>query len=112
MNDVAAAGAAGLFILAMGEVPNYFSGILPSWMTIRRFSADERDVGTLRWGMVAASGFALAVGLGASVLSHSAWPLVGTLLGMAGLIYGYEWAIRHPHDDVQPINAQGARSIV
>jgi len=110
MDPLLAAGA-GLFILAIGEVPNYYSGILPSWMTIRRFSGDERDTGTLRWGMVAASVFALGVGVGASFLAHSIWPLVGTIAGMVFLVCGYEWAIRHPHDDAAPINAQGPARI-
>lgn len=105
VDPILAAGA-GLFILALGEVPNYFSGVLPSWMTIRRFAADERDTGTLRWGMVAASVFAFGVGLGASLLAHSALPLLGTAVGVAFLVGGYEWAIRHPHDDAAPINQQ------
>ncbi|MHB1472485.1 MAG: hypothetical protein ACYCV4_02480 [Dermatophilaceae bacterium] len=104
MDPLLAAGA-GLFILAMGEVPNYYSGVLPSWMTIRRFAADERDSSTLRIGMVAASVFALGIGVGASLLAHSPWPLVGTVIGATFLVVGYEWAIRHPHSDAQPINA-------
>lgn len=99
-------GAAGLFILSIGEAPNFYSGILPSWMTIRRFSADERDTRTLQLGMVTASVFAGAVGLGASLIAGSIWPLVGTLVAMAILVYGYTWAINNPHDDAKPINQQ------
>jgi hypothetical protein len=105
MDPTAVAGA-GLFILAMGEVPNYYAGILPSWMTIRRFAADERDADTLRWGMAAASTFTLLVGAGASMLAHSWWPLVGTVTLAIFLCAGYEWAIRNPHEDATPINQQ------
>ena len=108
MNPVTA-GAAGLFILAMGEVPNYYSGLLPSLMTIRRFSADDRDTSTLRLAMVGASGFAALVGIGASLISGSPWPILGTLLAMGFLVFGYEWAIRNPHDDATPINRQKPR---
>lgn len=105
--DFATAGAAGLFLLAVGEVPNYLAGVLPSWMTIRRFSGDERDTGTLRAGELFGAGFALLVGIGASLIAHSIWPLVGTLAAAAVLLVGYEWAIRHPHTDARPISAQG-----
>jgi fatty acid desaturase len=109
--DVMTAGAAGLFLLAVGEVPNYLSGVLPSWMTIRRFSADERDTVTLRAGEAFGAGFAVLVGAGASLIASSWWPLIGTLVAAGLLICGYEWAIRHPHDDARPINDQGGWQI-
>ena len=102
-----AVGTAGLFLLAVGEVPNYLSGVLPSWMTIRRFSADNRDTATLRAGELFGAGFALLVGAGASLIAGSWWPLIGTLVAAAVLMVGYEWAIRHPHEDARPINMQG-----
>ena len=105
--DVAVAGAAGLFLLAVAEVPNYLAGVLPSWMTIRRFAADKRDIGTLRAAELYGAGFALLVGAGASLIAHSWWPLIGTVVATALLIVGYEWAIRNPHEDARPINAQG-----
>ena len=106
--DFALAGGAGLFILAMGEVPNYFSGALPSWMTIRRFAADERDAGTLRIAEVTSSVFAILVGIGASLIARSPWPLVGTLAAVVYMVVGYEWAIRSPHEDATPINQQSS----
>ena len=103
----AAAGAAGLFLLAVAEVPNYLAGVLPSWMTIRRFAADQRDVTTLRVAEAYGAGFALLVGAGAALIARSWWPLIGTVVAATLLICGYEWAIRHPHDDAKPISDQG-----
>lgn len=103
----AAAGAAGLFLLAVAEVPNYLAGVLPSWMTIRRFAADERDTTTLRVAELYGASFALLVGAGAALIAQSWWPLIGTIVAAALLLCGYEWAIRHPHADAKPINEQG-----
>jgi hypothetical protein len=101
----AALGAAGLFILAIGETPNYFAGLLPSWMTIRRFAGDERDVSTLRTGLVVGSVFSLVVGVGTALIAGTVWPLIGVMAGVLFLVVGYRWAINHPHDDAAPINA-------
>ncbi len=99
-------GAAGLFILAIGETPNYFAGLLPSWMTIRRFASDERDVSTLKTGLVVGSAFSLVVGIGTAFIAGTIWPLLGVVAGIVFLVAGYLWAINHPHEDAQPINAQ------
>ncbi len=107
MNPLATATAAGFFLLSAAEVPNFLAGMMPSLMTIRRFNADERDTGTLRVGEALGTALALAVGVGASLIAHSWWPLVGTMAALVFLIVSYEWAIRSPHEDAQPINMQG-----
>lgn len=102
----AAIGAAGLFILAIGETPNYFAGLLPSWMTIRRFASDENDVSTLKTGLVVGSAFSLAVGIGTAFIAGSIWPVLGVVAAIIFLVAGYMWAINNPHEDAAPINAQ------
>lgn len=101
------AAAAGLMLLAAGEVPNFLAGMLPSLMTIRRFGADEEDRATLRRGEVAGSALSIMVGVGASLAARSWLPLlsVGAILGI--MLYMYEEAIRNPHSGAKPINDPG-----
>ena len=93
----ASAESIGLTILTIAEVPNFFSGLLPSLFTIGHFSSDEsaEAVYWIRRGEVNALGLSLALGMGASLLSHSAWPFIGCVAMSAFLMYHYEHALRH-----------------
>lgn len=91
------AEAIGLTILTIAEVPNMFSGLLPSLFTIGHFSTDE-SAEAIRWirrGEVNALGLSLALGLGASLVSKSWLPFVGCVGMSAFLMYHYEYALRH-----------------
>lgn len=96
----------GLSLLAAGEVPNFLAGALPSFMTIRRFAHDEKDVSTLRSGEAWGSAIALLVGGGASLAARSWLPFLATVAVLVYMLIGYERAIANPHTDAKPINAQ------
>jgi hypothetical protein len=87
----------GLTILTIAEVPNFFSGLLPSLFTIGHFSSDESGeaVYWIRRGEVNALGLSLALGAGASMISKSWWPMVGCIGMSAFLMYHYEHALRN-----------------
>jgi hypothetical protein len=102
--DPTTASKVGLMLLAASEVPNFLAGMLPSLMTIRRFSADERDTATLRRGEVAGSALSLAVGAGASIVARSWLPLIATGTILVVMLVMYEQAIRNPHEDAKPIS--------
>jgi hypothetical protein len=85
-----------LAIITIAEVPNFFSGLLPSLFTIGHFSNDESEesIYWIRRGEINALGLSLALGLGSSLLSKSAAPFIGSVLMSAFLIYHYETALR------------------
>ncbi len=106
--NVEIATATGLAMMAAGEVPNYLAGALPSFMTIGRFAAEDEDRKMWRFGEIYGGSAALLVGVGASLVVQSWWPIIGTIVVLAYLLYGYEVAIRHAQkrDDIEPINAE------
>lgn len=87
----------GLTILTIAEVPNFFSGLLPSLFTIGHFSSDESGeaIYWIRRGEVNALALSLALGSGASLISKSWWPIVGCAAMSAFLMYHYEHALKH-----------------
>lgn len=92
------ASAAGMFLLAMGEAPNFYSGFLPSLFTIATFTGDseEKAQHTKRWirrGEVQATGMTLIVGAATSLISNSPWPLVGMTIMAIYLVSQYEMAL-------------------
>lgn len=91
------AEAIGLTILTIAEVPNFFSGLLPSLFTIGHFSTDESDEACywIRRGEINALGLSLALGVGASMISKSWFPFIGCVGMSAFLMYHYEHALRH-----------------
>jgi hypothetical protein len=95
--DERSAESIALTLLVIAEVPNMFSGLLPSLFTIGTFT-DDSDADTLYWirrGEVNALGLSLTLGLGASIISKQAMPFIGTALMSAFLIYHYEHALRN-----------------
>jgi hypothetical protein len=99
MADKRTPAAVALMVLVIAEIPNFWSGFLPSLFTIATFSGgDEAKVAhTKKWirrGEVQAIGLSVALGAGASVLAKEPWPLMGTLAMCAYLIWQYEHALR------------------
>lgn len=88
----------GIALLVAFEVPNLFSGLLPSLFTIATFSAGDQEkvTHTRRWirrGEIQAGAVSLGLGAGASMVTKSPWPFV-LVLGMMGwLIWQYEVAL-------------------
>jgi hypothetical protein len=88
-----------LTILVISEVPNFWSGFLPSLFTIATFSAgdDGKADHTRRWirrGEMQAAGLSIALGISASLLAEDPWPFIGVLALIAYLAYQYEHALR------------------
>lgn len=88
-----------LTVLVVSEVPNFWSGFLPSLFTIATFSGgDERKAAhTKSWirrGEIQALGLSIALGIAASILAEEPWPFIGVLAISAYLIYQYESALK------------------
>jgi hypothetical protein len=88
-----------LTVLVVAEVPNFWSGFLPSLFTIATFSAGDESKAhhTRHWirrGEVQAIGLSLALGVSASLLSEDPWPFIGVLVLICYLAYQYEHALR------------------
>jgi hypothetical protein len=88
-----------LTVLVVAEIPNFWSGFLPSLFTIATFSGgDEAKVQhTKRWirrGEIQAAGLSLALGVAAALLAEEAWPFIGVLFMIAYLAYQYENALK------------------
>jgi hypothetical protein len=88
-----------LTVLVVSEVPNFWSGFLPSLFTIATFSGgDERkQAHTKSWirrGEIQALGLSIALGIAAAILAEEPWPFIGVLFICGYLIYQYEAALR------------------
>lgn len=88
-----------LTVLVVSEVPNFWSGFLPSLFTIATFSGGDEDKAahTKRWirrGEIQAAGLSVALGIAASMLAEEPWPFLGVLLISAYLAWQYEHALR------------------
>lgn len=88
-----------LTVLVIAEIPNFWSGFLPSLFTIATFSGgdDHKALHTKRWirrGEIQGAGLSIALGIGASVLAEQPWPFLGTLLMVGYLTYQYEHALK------------------
>ena len=86
-----------LTLMATAEVPNFYSGLLPSLWTIGHFSSDQNKEAHywIRRGEIHATALTVAIGIGTSILTRSILPLVGTLAMSAFLLYLYEHALHN-----------------
>lgn len=87
-----------LTVLVVAEVPNFWSGFLPSLFTIATFSGgdDGKADHTKKWirrGEVQATGLSIALGISASLLAGEPWPFIGVVLLIIYLAYQYEHAL-------------------
>ena len=88
-----------LTVLVVSEVPNFWSGFLPSLFTIATFSGGdaEKAAHTKRWirrGEIQATGLSLALGVSAAILAEEPWPFIGVVVLILYLVYQYEHALR------------------
>jgi hypothetical protein len=88
-----------LTVLVVSEVPNFWSGFLPSLFTIATFSGgdDAKASHTKQWirrGEIQAAGLSVALGLSASLLAEEPWPFIGVMLLICYLAYQYEHALK------------------
>lgn len=88
-----------LTTLVIAEIPNFWSGFLPSLFTIATFSGGdaEKAAHTKQWirrGEYQAIGLSLCLGLGASYLAEDPWAIAGTVLMCGYLAWQYENALK------------------
>jgi len=88
-----------LTVLVVSEVPNFWSGFLPSLFTIATFSGGdpEKVAHTKRWirrGEIQATGLSIALGISASLLAEEPWPFIGVIALVIYLAYQYEHALK------------------
>ena len=100
----------GACLLAASEVPNFLAGALPSFMTIKKFAADDESVKTLRYAEKFAAIPVFAAGFGTAYVFESWWPLLIVIVTAAFYYWGYEKHIRSPSESAVPINGQGGAS--
>jgi len=91
------ASVLALTILAVAEVPNFFSGLLPSLWTIGHFSQAQNSEARywIRRGEVMATGLTAGVAVGTSLIAKSWAPAIGMGVMAAVLIALYEHALRN-----------------
>lgn len=91
------AATLGLTVLAVAEVPNFYSGLLPSLWTIGHFSSTESQEAQywIRRGEVMATMLTAGVAVGTSLIAGSWYPAIGMGLMAAVLLYLYEHALTH-----------------
>lgn len=96
-NGRRSAESIALTILTIAEIPNFWSGFLPSLFTIGHFGETESDEATywIRRGEVNALFLSVTLGVGASLVSKSWLPLLGTLGMCAYLTIQYEHALKN-----------------
>ena len=87
-----------LFVMVVAEIPNFYSGFLPSFFTIATFSGNSGQAAHTRtWirrGEIQATGLAAGLGFATSILIAEAWPFIGTMLMCGYLVSQYEHALR------------------
>jgi hypothetical protein len=98
-----------LTVLVVAEVPNFWSGFLPSLFTIATFSGGDSDKAehTKRWirrGEIQATGLSIGLGISASILAEEPWPFIGVLILIVYLAYQYEHALRLGLAETKPLD--------
>lgn len=94
----------GITILIAFEIPNMFSGLLPSLFTIATFSGggEEKVAHTKKWirkGEIQATIMSLILGAGASAVAKKPWPFLASAAMCAYLVVQYENALRKGSSD-------------
>jgi hypothetical protein len=96
---------AGATILVATSMPNFYSGLLPSKMTISRFAHSDFDRMRLRQGIAVATVMGVAESVAIGFMFESWVPVLAGLAVVGILIWQYEDAIRNPHPENEPINS-------
>lgn len=104
-----------LTVLVVSEVPNFWSGFLPSLFTIATFSGGDEDKAahTKRWirrGEIQATALSILLGISASLLAGEPWPFIGVMLLVFYLAYQYEHALKLGMSDGPAMDMAGQES--
>lgn len=88
-----------LAVIIAAEVPNYFSGLLPSLFTIATFSGGDQGKAdhTRRWirrGEMQGTLQAAVLSVAASILAEDPWPFLLSAGMVVYYLHQYEYALR------------------
>ena len=75
------------------EGAHAFSAFLPSIFTIRKLAVPQGAERDLRLGYIPAGIFAITLGVLASLILKTWWPLIASVLTVIFMIAAYEWSI-------------------
>jgi hypothetical protein len=86
-------------VIIAAEVPNYYSGLLPSLFTIATFSGGDEDKADhtrmwIRRGETQGTLQAIVLSVAASVLAEDPWPFILSMGMVIYYLYQYEYALR------------------
>ncbi len=86
-------------VIIAAEVPNYYSGLLPSLFTIATFAGGDKEKAdhTVKWirrGEVQGTLQAIALSVAAAILSEDPWPFILSMGMVVYYLYQYEHALR------------------
>lgn len=88
------AANAGIFLMALAEAFNVYGALNSSPWTAENFGADPEKAKSCRQYVLQADAVNLALGIGTSLISGSAWPLIGIGLITVYMHYMYERALK------------------
>lgn len=97
--DATTSSSVGIALLIAFEIPNLYSGLLPSQFTISTFAGSDEakqahTVKVIRKSEVQATVMSIGLALGGTILTKEPWPILAALVMIAWLIYQYESALR------------------
>ena len=92
------AAAVGMFLVASAESFNIFSAMNSSPWTAENFGADERRANSAKEYVIIACLANEALGVGASLIGRSPWPLVGTTAVSGFMCFIYWRALQRGKD--------------
>jgi hypothetical protein len=87
------AASAGLFLMAVGEAFNVYGAMNSSPWTAENFGADPDKAASCRKYVMKANIANVGLGIGASLVARSPWPLVGILVITVYMHCQYEKAL-------------------
>src|SRR3990172_2533366 len=94
---------AGLFLLALAEVPQVMSAFLPSPFTAATFGGTEK-ARWLRRGEVIGSVVALSIAAAVSLVARRREPFIGAILVLGVFLWEYEKAMRYGREHGQDMS--------
>lgn len=94
MDNTQVAAGTGLFLVAAAESFNIFSAMNSSPWTAENFGADEEKAKSCEYYVMISAVANTGLGIGASLLAGSWWPLLGTMLVTAFMWYIYKRALK------------------
>jgi hypothetical protein len=100
----------GIALLMASTIPNNYTGVLPSGMTIKRFAHDYEDRRELTRAMVQGTALSLVEIAGATVVAKSWFVAFAGLGVMVFYLWYYYEAMNNPHPDNEPIDQQDSNA--